>query len=136
MEIFNYEDNQKEFNLGKGNLLKEEIATRKIHNNILSQYSDSLSKENESRAKCSFGIFLAVSIYILISLILVIFNHSFIEVKGYVIGFSISDKVLMALIGSTSINVIGLVTIVLKFMFTNHHHKILDSRYSLTTGIR
>lgn len=43
--------------------------------------------------------------------------------------FDISDPVMIALLGTTSINIIGLLAIVLKFIFSNDHHKILD-RYN------
>jgi hypothetical protein len=40
----------------------------------------------------------------------------------------VGSNVLMVLLGSTSVNVVGLVTIVVRFVFTNHHHKILDNK--------
>ena len=56
--------------------------------------------------------------YIVVSLLIVVFNSH--------LWFHVSDTVLIALVSSTSINVVGLMAIVLRFVFTNHHHKILD----------
>ena len=126
----NYQGQQEEYEQEKINILKEKVAESKIRNEILTKYSDSLTEETTSRQRYSKNIFKITAIYIALSLLLVVFNHSYTNINTFAgtfrIGWSISNNVLMALVGSTSINVVGMATIVLRFMFTNHHHKILD----------
>lgn len=112
--------------LQQTNILEKKAKELQIRNDILDEYLKALQSESKSRNSYSKVIFFTCAIYLLIALLLVVFNGSKFYALGYDWELSINDKVLMVLIGSTAINIIGMVTVVLKFIFTNHHHKILD----------
>lgn len=117
-EVYDYESSREEHDREKVNVLRQKAKEHDLRNTILEKFSTALDKEQKSRSRYSVTIFCIVLVYLLVALLIVLFNGRF--------WFTIDNKVLMVLVGSTSINVIGLLAIVLKFVFTNHHHKILD----------
>lgn len=94
----------------------EEIRYLRLHNDLIVEYSKSLLADRNARENYGYAIFWWVFGYMAVVLGILCLND-FMHIK---------DNVLIALIGSTSINVIGLLAIVLRSTFSNHHHKILD----------
>lgn len=109
----------KQYQQEKIDILEEKAKQLNIRNEILSAYKDSLQNEAELRKKWAMKIFCFAAAYIVAVLVITIANHY--------VGIEISNNVLMVLVGSTSVNIVGLITVMMRFIFTHHHHKILDS---------
>ncbi len=95
---------------------KTKIKELTIRNDILSHYLNTLIIDKWMRLICIPLLFLGVAYFVYMVFDLVKHQHS----------YPISDQVLMAIVGSVSINIVGLLAIVLKFLFSSAHHKILD----------
>lgn len=95
-------------------LLKAKNENYQIRNQMLNDYAESLKEDRKLREIYAPIIFKGVFAYIIFVLLIIIFSKN------------IDYRVLMSLAGTTSLNVIGLLVIVLKSAFSPHHHKILD----------
>lgn len=103
----------------------EEVRHLRLHNNLLVQYDESLLSDRLAREKYGHRTFCGVLIYMVFVLLVVCLNGNIIFGKWNIF---VNDNVLIALVGSTSINVIGLLAIVLRSTFSNDRHKILDGK--------
>jgi len=71
-----------------------------------------LDQDIKERKKYAFRIFLLVAFWITAVLVIII-------LQGFsVCGFHLSDSILLAAIGSTTANVIGILIIVIKYLFS------------------
>lgn len=118
IEVNNAAKNEEEYRQEKTNILRQQAKEFEIRNNILSDYRDALKDEKEHRKTWPIAIAWFVIVYIAMALLILLFNKC----------LGVDPNVLMVLLGSTSVNVVGLVTIIVRFVFTNHHHKILDNK--------
>lgn len=118
IEVNNAAKNEEEYRQEKTNILRQQAKEFEIRNNILSDYRDALKDEKKHRKTWSIAIAWFVIVYIAMALLILLFNKC----------LGVDPNVLMVLLGSTSVNVVGLVTIIVRFVFTNHHHKILDNK--------
>lgn len=118
IEVHNAAKNEEEYRQEKTNILRQQAKEFEIRNNILSDYRDALKDEKKHRKTWSIAIAWFVIVYIAMALLILLFNKC----------LGVDPNVLMVLLGSTSVNVVGLVTIIVRFVFTNHHHKILDNK--------
>ena len=77
-------------------------------------YNDRLKKDTTWRCRLSWWVIIVDSVWLLAILLILAFNSHYI---------GLSDAVLMTLLGTTTINVLGLAFIVLKGLFENNNNK-------------
>ena len=93
---------------------KPDTQTAQHQKDLQDAQLESFKQGIELKAKFSFRIFLLVIIWLAVVLLIIVFN-------GYgAWGFSLSDSVVITLIGSTTANILGLLVIVLKYVFSAH----------------
>lgn len=98
-------------------LLKEQENLRQIMiaNDKLAEEIESLKQDREQRKHFAIHIFYSVRAYMLL-IFIVLF------VQGFnIFNFSLSDTVLVTLLGTTTVNVIGIFAFVARYLF--HHDK-------------
>ncbi|MGB6975916.1 MAG: hypothetical protein WBE18_00430 [Gammaproteobacteria bacterium] len=111
------EKNQQAFLDAKLESYKTRNHKIKIYNDTLIIYNESLQMEQKWRAIYGRSLPIGVGGYLVIVLLIVMFQRL----------IRVDDKVVMMLLGTTSINIIGLLAIVIRFLFSGNHHKIMDS---------
>lgn len=95
--------------------LRKSQAERKkleLKNDLFKDYLNSLEPERSLRNKYTLWLFIGVGAYLLVVLSIAACNPL--------------PSVLTMLVGTTTINVLALLIIVLKFVFNNHHHRMLE----------
>lgn len=90
---------------------REEIRQAKIANDRLIEELESLKQDREQRKQYAEKIFSCVRLYVL-CIIFLLFIQGF-----HALSFSLTDPVLITLLGTTTANVIGLFAFVAKYLF-------------------
>lgn len=109
--------NQQPFLQAELELHKTRNHKIKIYNDTLTIYNKSLEMEQKWRGTYGLSLLIGVGVYLAVVLLIVITQR----------WKPIDNKVVMVLLGTTSINIIGLLAIVIRFLFSGNHHKIMDS---------
>lgn len=90
----------------------QEIRRLKIQNDVREGQSQKIKDDNEARKLHSGLIFLLVFIWLITVLVIIILNGARV--------LNLSDKVIITLLSTTSINVIGLLVIVANYLFNKN----------------
>ena len=94
---------------------QENIRQLKIANDKMAEDIESLKQDREQRKQFAERIFISVQNYMIIMV-------SLLFVQGFhILNFSLSDTVLVTLLGTTTANVIGIFAFVARYLF--HHNK-------------
>lgn len=93
----------------------EELRKAKITNAKLREDIENLRQDREQRKQFAERIFFSVKSY-MVCIIFLLFVQGF-----HILYFSLSDTVLVTLLGTTTINVIGIFAFVARYLF--HRHK-------------
>ena len=90
---------------------RECLRQMKISNDKIAEEIESLKQDRDQRKQFEERIFLSVQNYMII-IVCLLFVQGF-----HVLYFSLSDTVLVALLGTTTVNVIGIFAFVARYLF-------------------
>ena len=71
----------------------------------------------EARKKYAKDVFKLVVSWLLAVLVVVLLDGFALEYAAFPLGFDLSDKVMMTLLGGTTVNVLGILAIVVRYLF-------------------
>lgn len=105
-----------EYNEIQRSRLKEDLRKAQLENDLIDERKQGAKQDREQRKMFADRIFSLVTCYLLFVFFLVFFSGS---------GFgrmSISDNVLIAILTTMTVNVIGLLVIVARYLFPSKSH--------------